>query len=36
MAASAPQRFPFAFAPSYRLPARLLGVTEATAFVLLG
>ena len=28
--------FPFAFATSYRLPARLVGVSAKTAFVLLG
>lgn len=27
------QRFPFAFAPAYRLPATLVGVTPWTAFV---
>lgn len=29
----APQRFPFAFAPTYRLPALAVGVTPWTAFV---
>lgn len=33
--AGAARRFPFAFAPSYRLPARLLGITEQTAYLLL-